>query len=454
MSDQGGLISELIEDVALSPDGPTAEPQIAGNKKPQESDSVEERNKITDDEEEEEEEEALKEEQDQEEEEEEEEEEEVTSSALLEPSTLPWPGDKDKRPQLDNDDGVWSEKGVSEPEERDTGISRGSQDLSEEQSQSESERKSKAKWRESMPEGERWRDDEIEVQRDDKGGGSQADDEEEDDDEEEEDGSNWMSDKAALSFTPQVTIVHPSSKELPEESRLFIEKDDEREPQVEPVSAMQYYPEWMEQDDKYYMCEHLCSEKLRLALATAAAALLFPLLVWGGYKLLPFDSPLLESAPLRVVYTLRCAFFATIPILLGVVVQGIARLRYSALKPLYQSKLVDREVAVHWHYVNESVGLFLFYFLQLTVMATYVSQEMVKLVPLLTIIFVFGRLIYWLCLSLGSTIRGLGFGFSFLPILVMLGANFYYVCSSVGQGSVFDIAPPTTAPPPRQRWWG
>ncbi|XP_018540594.2 LOW QUALITY PROTEIN: transmembrane protein 79 [Lates calcarifer] len=451
MSGQGGLISELIEDVALSPDGPTAEPQIAGNKKPQESDSVEERHKITDDDDEEEEE-VLKEEQDQEEEEEEE--EEVTGSALLEPSTLPWPGDKDKRPQLDNDDGVWSEKGVSEPEERDTGISRGSQDLSEEQSQSESERKSKAKWRESMPEGERWRDDEIEVQRDDKGDGSQADDEEEDDDEEEEDESNWMSEKAALSFTPQVTIVHPSSKELPEGSQLFIEKDDEREPQVEPASAMQYYPEWMEQDDKYYMCEHLCSEKLRLALATAAAALLFPLLVWGGYKLLPFDSPLLKSPPLRVVYTLRCAFFATIPILLGVVVQGIARLRYNSLKPLYQSKLVDREVAVHWHYVNESVGLFLFYFLQLTVMATYVSQEMVKLVPLLTIIFVFGRLIYWLASPLGSTIRGLGFGFSFLPILVMLGANFYYVCSSVGQGSVFDIAPPTTAPPPSQRWWG
>lgn len=65
------------------------------------------------------------------------------------------------------------------------------------------------------------------------------------------------------------------------------------------------------------LCEHLCSEKLKLALATVAAGLLFPLLVWGGYALLPFDPPLLESAPLRVVYTLRCAFFATIPIVLG-----------------------------------------------------------------------------------------------------------------------------------------
>jgi len=65
------------------------------------------------------------------------------------------------------------------------------------------------------------------------------------------------------------------------------------------------------------LCEDLCSEKLRLALAMVAAGLLFPLLVWGGYALLPFDSPLLDSAPLRVMYTLRCSFFAIIPIMLG-----------------------------------------------------------------------------------------------------------------------------------------
>lgn len=65
------------------------------------------------------------------------------------------------------------------------------------------------------------------------------------------------------------------------------------------------------------LCEHICGEKLRLVLAMVAAIILFPLLVWGGYALIPFDSPRLESAPLRVLYTLRCAFFATIPIMLG-----------------------------------------------------------------------------------------------------------------------------------------
>lgn len=65
------------------------------------------------------------------------------------------------------------------------------------------------------------------------------------------------------------------------------------------------------------LCGDLCSDKLKVSLATAAAGILFPLLVWGGYALLPFDPPLLQSAPLRVVYTLRCSFFAIIPILFG-----------------------------------------------------------------------------------------------------------------------------------------
>lgn len=58
-------------------------------------------------------------------------------------------------------------------------------------------------------------------------------------------------------------------------------------------------------------------ERLGFVASTLVGGLLFPLLVWGGYALLPFDPPVLRSAPLRVIYTLRCAFFAMIPIVLG-----------------------------------------------------------------------------------------------------------------------------------------
>ena len=93
-------------------------------------------------------------------------------------------------------------------------------------------------------------------------------------------------------------------------------------------------------------------------------------------------------------------FFGTLPIFLylppplpGVLVQGLARLRYGALTPLYEAKVGEesREVAVHRHYVGDSLSLFLLYFLQLAVMATYISQDLLKMVPLLTIVFAFGR---------------------------------------------------------------
>lgn len=412
----GGVSTDLKEEVALSPVDRADESPMAGDKHSLDRNG------------------------------EEEEKEEEISSAHLEPATLPWPGDKDKKPLLDSCEDACSEKG-SDSEEQDTGIS---QDLSEGHSQrDEGDLKNKAAWRESMPEGERWRDDEIRERGNDKGDGSFADDE----DEGEEEESEWISEKAGLGFVPNVMIVRPSSKEIHEEPRRY-HTESEAEREMEPDSTVHIYPQWTEQDDKFYLCDHLCTEKMRVVLATLAGALLFPLLVWAGYALLPFDSPQLDSAPIRVMYTLRCSFFATIPILLGVVVQGLARLRYSVLTPLYHNGTVHPEVAVHWHFINDSLGLFLFYFLQLAVMATYIPQDLLKLVPLLTIIFVFGRLIYWLCLSLGSSVRGLGFSFSFLPILLMLGANLYFVCSMDGQDVVFEVAPPTTAPPPKQRWWG
>uniref|UniRef100_A0A3B4BD65 Uncharacterized protein n=1 Tax=Periophthalmus magnuspinnatus TaxID=409849 RepID=A0A3B4BD65_9GOBI len=320
--------------------------------------------------------------------------EEVSVCAAMEPSTLPW--SSKEKPQTDQDDGIWSEKCTSEPEDGDTGISGGSQDISEKQSHAGEEEEEeignvKAKWRESMPEGERWRSDEIQQNR-------------------------FCSNFAEI-------------RDIFQSPRIFF-----------PVPSSD-------------LCEDTCGERLKLTVSVVAGALLFPLLVWGGYELLPFDSPVLDSAPLRVVYTLRCSMFAMIPIILGVLVQGVARLRYGSLRPLYEGRQENRQVAVHGHFINESVGLFLFYFLQLAVMATYVSQNLVKLVPLLTIIFAFGRLIYWLCLSLRSTIRGFGFSFSFAPVLLMLGVNLYYVCSSLGQGAVFDVEPPPTEAPPKQRWW-
>jgi len=125
------------------------------------------------------------------------------------------------------------------------------------------------------------------------------------------------------------------------------------------------------------------------------STLLFPFLVWGGFVFLPFDAPLLAGAPLRLVYALRCSVFAAAPVVLGWLVLGVGRLRSGALGPPFDDEEAKgaepQEVAVHRRFVSDSASLFLMYFLQLAVMAMYLSQEQLKLVPLLSVIFALGR---------------------------------------------------------------
>lgn len=260
----------------------------------------------------------------------------------------------------------------------------------------------------------------------------------------------WCPEKAMQAFTPNVMIVQPTGHEdvqkhtEMEKIPLYVQSFHTNPPE-------HFHPPWIDDIDKP---QNSCVEAVRLCVYVTAAAVIFPLLTWGGYKLLPFDAPPLDSSALRLIYTLRCAFFASIPIVLGVLVQGVSRLRFGTLKPLFDGTWENREVAVHYYYVRDSLHLYLLYFLQLAVMATYTQQEMLKLVPLLTIIFVFGRLIYWVCVVFGSSVRAFGFALSFLPLLVLLGANLYFIGSVSGQEAVFHVAPPPTAPPPKQRWWG
>ncbi|KAM9701078.1 transmembrane protein 79-like [Menidia menidia] len=171
--------------------------------------------------------------------------------------------------------------------------------------------------------------------------------------------------------------------------------------------------------------------------------LLGPFLLWGGFVFLPFDAPLLHGAPRRLVYALHCSVFATPPILLGWLVLGVSRLRAGETRPLLDGELKGaepEEVSVHRRFIADSSSLFLIYFLQLVVMAMYLSQEQLKLVPLMTVLFAFGRLFYWLAAAFGSSLRGFGFGLSFLPSVAMTAANLFFIFSEEA-GSMFGPAP-------------
>ncbi|XP_012886004.1 PREDICTED: transmembrane protein 79 [Dipodomys ordii] len=165
-------------------------------------------------------------------------------------------------------------------------------------------------------------------------------------------------------------------------------------------------------------------EGLRAVASVVAALILFPCLLYGAYAFLPFDAPRLPTMSSRLVYTLRCGVFATFPIVLGLLVYGLSLFCFSALRPFGEPR---REVEIHRQYVAQSVQLFILYFFNLAVLSTYLPQDTLKLLPLLTGLFAISRLIYWLTFAVGRSFRGFGYGLTFLPLLAMLVWNFYYM---------------------------
>ncbi|XP_039474910.1 transmembrane protein 79 isoform X2 [Oreochromis aureus] len=362
------------------------------------------------------------------------EDEETVSSVVTEMSTLPWSADRQTGGRTGKADRMSVRSGVSLPEAS---------------SRTESERELKAEverrgGRAGLDEGVEPREDKARVHL-----------------LEEEPRENLLPEKAAQVFRPAMTALHSPSS-LRESGPLW-EMESEKSPFLGPRGVPEDY------NQHYYLHEDLRSNKrgqcclstdvLKMGVSLMASAFFFPLLVWGGFVFLPFDAPLLDGAPLRLVYTLRCSVFAATPIVLGWLVLGISRLRSGVLRPLFDDEIKEaelQEVTVHQRFISDSASLFVIYFLQLVVVAMYLSQEQLKLVPLLTILFAFGRLAYWVAAAFGSSIRGFGFGISFLPSVVMMGANFYFIFTMDAASSIFSVPHDEAPPPPagRQRFWG
>lgn len=266
-------------------------------------------------------------------------------------------------------------------------------------------------------------------------------------------------------FSPAVTVLHSASS--PRGSEAFWEMESEKSPFLGSQALQDYNQhggqyEWAEHTPPR-ACGRCCPSRdvLKVGVSLMTSTLLFPFLVWGGFVFLPFDAPLLAGAPLRLVYALRCSVFAAAPVVLGWLVLGVGRLRSGALGPPFDDEEAKgaepQEVAVHRRFVSDSASLFLMYFLQLAVMAMYLSQEQLKLVPLLSVIFALGRLVYWVAAAFGSSTRGFGFGLSFLPSVAMMAANFYFIFAVEASGSIFShpaAAQAATPPAGKQRFSG
>ncbi|XP_018522986.1 transmembrane protein 79 [Lates calcarifer] len=154
-----------------------------------------------------------------------------------------------------------------------------------------------------------------------------------------------------------------------------------------------------------------------LASLLSAAGILYALYFYVPIR--PPDCPDIAS---RILFTLCCCVVAAIPILLAMLSGALCQFCTGSFS-LQDS--FPRGRAVQQLFVTASLEQLLLYVLNLVVMAALLPQDQLKLVPIVVVIFIFGRLVYWVSLNVCSSWRGFGSGLTIFPLLAMVALNLF-----------------------------
>nr|XP_061790975.1 uncharacterized protein LOC133580765 [Nerophis lumbriciformis] len=127
-----------------------------------------------------------------------------------------------------------------------------------------------------------------------------------------------------------------------------------------------------------------------------------------------------SSDTCRVIFTLCCCAVATVPILLVMILGAVCRFCTASFG--LQDAPSKRHV-IQQLFVTSSLELLFLYTLNLVVLAVLVPKDELKLVPLLMVMFILGRLVYWASLNVCSSMRGFGSGLTVFPLIALVVRN-------------------------------
>ncbi|XP_019904813.2 transmembrane protein 79 [Esox lucius] len=171
-------------------------------------------------------------------------------------------------------------------------------------------------------------------------------------------------------------------------------------------------------------CCYKCCQSGRVpAMCSVLASLVFSTgILYALYWYAPIDAPNCPDTGCRLTFTLCCCAIAAVPVLLAMLIAAMCQFCSGSLNP---AEALPRRPVLQQLFVSASAEQLSLYVLNLLVLATLLPQDQLRVVPILTGIFVGGRLIYWFCLHMCSPWRGFGSGLTVFPLLVMVAFNLY-----------------------------
>ena len=151
-------------------------------------------------------------------------------------------------------------------------------------------------------------------------------------------------------------------------------------------------------------------------------------ILYGGYYYYP-SIPVPKSNDFcdKLVYAIRCCCFPGAIILVqAIVAVGNKRGTTPALNPLSGN---EHYLQLEKQMLANTLEQFLVFFLLSLTLITYLEPSEMRIVPLYTIVFVVGRILFRIGYSIGPQYRSAGMFMAFSSTVFMIGLNGYLMYS-------------------------
>ena len=159
---------------------------------------------------------------------------------------------------------------------------------------------------------------------------------------------------------------------------------------------------------------------------SAANAVIFStVFVLIAYFVIPLSLPLLDTQEQRLILTLHCQIFPILMLLAGIIAVSFNRFTSNAMNPLTGAE--SALMRIHLRYLSNTLEQFILFFLASLVFCTFLDSHSIKLIPILTTLFVLGRITFWLGYLQHPLNRGFGMVITLYPTVVILVYDAYRV---------------------------
>ena len=154
------------------------------------------------------------------------------------------------------------------------------------------------------------------------------------------------------------------------------------------------------------------------------------------YLYVQFPTPRPDGAGVveRVVYALRWQTLSVLAVLWGVQAVGGQRAGTAAMNPM--SPDGDLSGTVGAKYLQNTLEQYLLHLLAQLILASFIEGAQIKIIPILVLLFVAGRVAYWFGYNNDPMHRSFGFALTFLPTCVTL---FYCLFSLFVKGPGYGM---------------